>query len=122
MDVETSPSKLVYFNPFSDGEMRVYLPEGDHVFRAAFLNDEFVAKITSDKDAYDEKKEQVHWLHLFYRPVPRQSRESQPEESPHLRTPSTGQACVERIVVNLAHHAIRRPVTRAEGGVAHEVR
>ena len=46
--VETKPSKLVYFNPFSEGEMRVYLPEGDHVFRAAFLNDGFVKTFTTD--------------------------------------------------------------------------
>src|SRR4029453_12926914 len=32
--VETKPSGLVYFNPYSEEEFRVYLPEGDHVFRA----------------------------------------------------------------------------------------
>ncbi len=56
IDVETKPSKLVYFNPFSDAEMRVYLPEGDHVFRAAFIDDDFVKTITDDKDAYSDKK------------------------------------------------------------------
>src|SRR6185503_12663719 len=42
MPVETKPSKLVYFNPFSWEEMRLTLPEGDHVFRAQFINDDFV--------------------------------------------------------------------------------
>ena len=41
MPVETKPSKLVYFNPYSAEEMRLYLPEGDHTFRAGFINDEF---------------------------------------------------------------------------------
>ena len=35
MPVETKPSELVYFNPYSEEEFRLYLPEGDHVFRAA---------------------------------------------------------------------------------------
>src|SRR5258708_37048083 len=41
MPVETKPSKLVYFNPYSSEEMRLYLPKGDHVFRAGFVNDVF---------------------------------------------------------------------------------
>ena len=49
LDVETKPSKLVYFDPFSDGEMRVYLPEGDHVFRAAFLDDDFVKTVDRER-------------------------------------------------------------------------
>ena len=40
--VETKPSGLVYFNPYSEEEFRLYLPEGDHVFRAGFIDDEFV--------------------------------------------------------------------------------
>src|SRR4029077_17835237 len=46
IEVEPKPSTRVYFNPFSDAEIRVYLPEGDHVFRAAFIDDEFVKKFT----------------------------------------------------------------------------
>ena len=44
MQVETKPSKLVYFNPYSEEEMRLYLPAGDHVFRAGFIDDDFVKK------------------------------------------------------------------------------
>ena len=40
--VETRPSGLVYFNPYSEEEIRIDLPEGDHVFRAGFINDELV--------------------------------------------------------------------------------
>ena len=29
-------------DPYSEEEMRLYLPEGDHVFRAGFIDDEFV--------------------------------------------------------------------------------
>jgi hypothetical protein len=54
MPVETKPSKLVYFNPYSEEEFRIYLPEGDHVFRLAFINDDFV-KGLSEKDAYSDK-------------------------------------------------------------------
>jgi len=36
MPVETKPSGLVYFDPFSDAAIRLYLPQGDHVFRAGF--------------------------------------------------------------------------------------
>ena len=40
--IETKPSGLVYFDPYSEEEVKVYLPEGDHVFRAGFTNDDFV--------------------------------------------------------------------------------
>src|ERR1035438_893504 len=70
MDVETKPSGLVYFDPFSDGEMRLYLPAGDHVFRAAFLDDGFVSKFTTDKDAYDRKKNKFIGSITFVGPFP----------------------------------------------------
>ena len=52
MQVETKPSKLVYFSPFSSEEMRLYLPEGDHTFRAGFIDDDFV-KTLAPKDLYN---------------------------------------------------------------------
>src|SRR5262245_18413721 len=36
-EVQTKPSGLVYLNPYSEEEMRLFLPEGPHVFRAAFI-------------------------------------------------------------------------------------
>ncbi len=39
--VETKPSKLVYFDPYSEEKMTVHFTEGEHTVRAEFLNDEF---------------------------------------------------------------------------------
>ncbi len=113
IDVETKPSKLVYFSPFSDGEMRVYLPEGDHVFRAAFLNDDFVKTITSEKEAYNDKKNKYIGSITFVGPFPSKV-EKASRKKILICDPASGQKCVERIVANLAHHAFRRPVTRTE--------
>src|SRR4051812_14374550 len=55
MPVETKPSGLVYFNPYSEEQMTMFLPEGQHVFRAAFLNDDFTKGFTQ-REAYDQKK------------------------------------------------------------------
>jgi len=55
MPVETKPSKLVYFDPFSVEETRLYLPEGDHTFRAGFIGDDFVKGLTG-REPYDRKK------------------------------------------------------------------
>ncbi|HZL56372.1 MAG TPA: DUF1592 domain-containing protein, partial [Bryobacteraceae bacterium] len=113
IDVETKPSKLVYFNPFSDAQIRVYLPEGDHVFRAAFLEDEFIKTITDPKEAYNDKKNKYIGAITFVGPYPSKV-EKASRRKILICDPSTGQACVEKIVANLAHHAYRRPPTRAE--------
>jgi mono/diheme cytochrome c family protein len=113
MDVETKPSKLVYFNPFSDGEMRLYLPEGDHVFRAAFLNDDFVAQFKTDKEAYDDKKNKFIGSITFVGPYPSKV-EKVSRKMILTCDPATGAACVEKIVTNLASRAYRRPVTKNE--------
>ena len=55
LPVETKPSKLVYFDPYSEADVRMYLPSGDHVFRAGFIDDDFV-KTLPEKDAYNSKK------------------------------------------------------------------
>jgi hypothetical protein len=113
MDVETKPSDLVYFNPFSDGEMRLYLPEGDHVFRAAFVNDQFIKTLNNDKDAYSDKKNKYIGSITFIGPFPAKV-EKISRKKILICDPSTGQACVEKIVTDLAHHAYRRPVTKTE--------
>jgi hypothetical protein len=112
IDVETKPSKLVYFNPFSDAEIRVYIPEGDHVFRAAFLNDDFV-KTLDPKDAYSDKKNKYIGSFTFVGPYPSKV-EKASRRKILICDPATGSACVEKIVANLAHHAYRRPVSKAE--------
>jgi hypothetical protein len=113
MDVETKPSKLVYFNPFSDGETRVYLPEGDHVFRAAFLNDDFVKQFTNDKDAYSDKKNKYIGSITFVGPFPAKV-EKASRKRILICDPASGARCVDSILTNLARHAFRRPVTRGE--------
>jgi hypothetical protein len=113
IDVETKPSKLVYFNPYSDGEMRLYLPEGDHVFRAEFVNDDFIKTITDPKDAYSDKKNKYIGAITFVGPYPAKV-EKASRKKILICDPATGNACVTKIVENLAHHAYRRPVTKAE--------
>jgi hypothetical protein len=113
IDVETKPSKLVYFNPFSDAEIRAYLPEGDHVFRAGFINDEFIKTITDPKVAYSDKKNKYIGSMTFVGPFPSKV-EKASRKKILICDVKTGQACVEKIVANLAHHAYRRPVSKTE--------
>jgi hypothetical protein len=112
MQVETKPSKLVYFNPYSDEQMRLYLPEGDHVFRAGFINDDFVRGL-SQKDALSAKKNKYIDSITFVGPFP-----SKVEKASRKRIlicdAGLGAACVEKIVGALAPRAYRRPVTKSE--------
>ncbi|MCU1330765.1 MAG: hypothetical protein JWN34_6135 [Bryobacterales bacterium] len=112
IDVETKPSGLVYFNPFSDAEFKAYLPEGDHVFRAQFLNDDFVKTLT-EKDAYSDKKNKFIGSITFVGPYPSKV-EKASRKKVLICDVKTGQACVEKIVANLARHAYRRPVKPTE--------
>ena len=110
--VETKPSGLVYFNPYSEEEMRLFLPEGDHVFRAGFIDDDFVKNLTP-KQAYDRKTNKYLESMTFVGPFPSKV-EKASRKKILICDPASGDACVEKIVTNLAHHAYRRPVTRAE--------
>jgi cytochrome c5 len=110
--VETKPSKLVYFNPYSEEQMHLYLPEGDHVFRAGFIDDPFV-KDLSDKDAYNNKKNKFLESIVFVGPFPSKV-ERLSRKKIFICDPNSGAACVEKIVADLAEHAYRRPVTKAE--------
>ena len=112
LPVETKPSKLVYFDPYSEAEMRLYLPSGDHVFRAAFIDDEFVKNL-SDKEAYSSKKNKYLNSIIFVGPYPADV-EPASRKKILICDPKSGQACVEKIVSTLAAHAYRRPVTPGE--------
>lgn len=112
MQVETKPSELVYFNPYSEEQFRLVLPEGDHVFRAGFLNDDFV-KGLSEKDAYSNKKNKFLDSITFIGPFPAKV-EKASRKKILICDPNSGPACVEKIVATLAHRAYRRPVTKAE--------
>jgi Protein of unknown function (DUF1587)/Protein of unknown function (DUF1595)/Protein of unknown function (DUF1592) len=112
MPVETKPSKLVYFNPFSAEEMRLYLPEGDHVFRAGFINDDFV-KGLSDKDAYNARTNKFLESITFEGPFPAKV-EKASRKKILICDPASGSVCVEKIIAALARRAYRRPVTKGE--------
>ena len=85
MPVETKPSKLVYFDPYSEAEVRMYLPSGDHVFRAGFIDDDFV-KTLPEKEAYSSKKNKYLNSMVFVGPYPDRRRACQPEEDSDLRS------------------------------------
>src|SRR6185369_7324664 len=110
--IETRPSGLVYFNPYSEEEVKIYLPEGDHVFRAGFTDDEFV-KTVAAADLYNDKKNKflnsIVFIGPFQSAIVKESRKK-------ILTcdPATGHACVESIISTLAHRAYRRPVTAKE--------
>jgi cytochrome c553 len=110
--VPTKPSGLVYFDPYSEEEVRLHLPEGDHVFRAGFIDDGFVAGLPN-ADAYDRRKNKFLDSIVFVGPFT-----STVEKESRRRIlscdPSSGRACVERIVGDLALRAYRRPVARGE--------
>ncbi|MEP7274629.1 MAG: DUF1592 domain-containing protein, partial [Acidobacteriota bacterium] len=112
MPVETKPSKLVYFNPYSEEELRLYLPEGDHTFRAGFINDPFV-KGLSDKEAYNDKKNKFIESMIFVGPF-RATAEKPSRKRILFCDPKSGQGCVAKIIAALARRAYRRPVTRSE--------
>jgi len=112
MPVETKPSGLVYFNPYSEEQMRLVLPEGDHVFRAGFIDDPFVKGLTP-KELYDNKKNKFFDSITFVGPYPSKV-EKASRKKILICDPNSGAACVDKILSTLAHRAYRRPVTRAE--------
>ena len=112
ISVETKPSGLVYFNPYSEEQFRIILPEGDHTFRAGFIDDDFV-KDLSEKDAFSDKKNKFINMISFLGPYAVEG-EKPSRKRLLICDPNTGDACVDRILTNLAHRAYRRPVTRTD--------
>jgi mono/diheme cytochrome c family protein len=112
ISAETKPSGLVYFDPYSEEQIRLNLPEGDHVFRAGFIDDEFI-KTLSEKELYNNKKNK--WLNSITFLGPYATSAERPSRKKILTCdPKTGNACVQKIVTTLARRAYRRPVTPAE--------
>ncbi len=112
IQAETKPSGLAYFNPYSEEHMRVFLPEGDHVFRLGFINDEFV-KTLAEKDIYNDKANKFINGMYFVGPYPSKV-EKASRKKILICDPATGTACVQKIISTLARRAYRRPVTAAE--------
>jgi mono/diheme cytochrome c family protein len=110
--VETKPSGLVYFNPYSEEEMTVYLPEGDHVFRAGFIDDPFIKTLPSE-DSYNRQKNKFLDAIIFIGPFESKT-EKETRKNILTCNPDSDRACVERIITNLARRAYRRPPTSQE--------
>jgi mono/diheme cytochrome c family protein len=110
--VETKPSKLVYFNPYSEEEMRLVLPAGDHVFRAGFINDDFV-KTLSPGEVRSQKKNKYLDGMTFVGPFPAKV-ERASRKLILACDPKSGSACATKIISTLARRAYRRPVTQAD--------
>jgi hypothetical protein len=110
--VETKPSGLVYFDPYSEEELRVHLLEGDHVFRAGFIDDTFVRTLPA-ADSYDRKKNKFIDSIVFAGPFASTTEKASRKKILSCN-PTTGGRCVERILTDLANRAYRRPATRSE--------
>jgi len=111
--VEMKPSGLVYFNPRAEDTLRVTIPEGDHVLRLGFINDEFV-KTLAPADVYKDRVNR--WIGSVIVVGPFETQGIKPSRAKVLICdPKTGgPACVNRILSTLARRAYRRPVTRSE--------
>ena len=112
MDVETKPSKLEYFSPYSEEHFKLFLPEGDHVFRVGFVDDDFVKGFTG-KDLFDAKKNKYQNMMKFVGPYP-STIEKASRKKILVCDPKSGSACVERIISALARRAYRRPATKSD--------
>jgi hypothetical protein len=110
--IETKPSGLVYFDPYSEEQMRLYLTEGEHTFRVAFQNDEFVKTLES-KDLYNNKKNKFFGSVVFIGPYASET-ERPSRKKILVCDPNSGPDCIDRILSTLARRAYRRPVARSE--------
>jgi len=112
MEVETEPSGLVYFNPYSDAETRLYLSAGDSTFRTGFVDDDFTDSMI-EKDVYDRDKNKFIDSITFVGPFPSDV-EPPSRKKILVCDPASGDECVRRIISTLARRAYRRPVTDKE--------
>ena len=110
--VETKPSGLVYFNPYSEEEFTLNLPEGDHVFRAGFIDDGFV-RILTERDAYRRQVNKFLESIIFIGPF-EPAKEKESRKKVLTCNLETGRVCAEEILTSLARRAYRRPPARRE--------
>jgi mono/diheme cytochrome c family protein len=112
LEVETKPSGLVYFNPFSEERIRVPVTEGDHTLRLGFIDDPFVKTLAQDEIYKDSVNK---WIGAVTVIGPFASTGEKPSRKKILVCdPATGPRCVDRILATLARRAYRRPVTGTE--------
>jgi mono/diheme cytochrome c family protein len=111
-EVATTPPKSVYFSPYELKEFKLFLPEGPHVFRLGFINDEIGAGFPRG-NAFDSKLNKFPQYIGFLGPE-RSGEEPAGRKMIVTCDPASGAACVERILSNLARRAYRRPVKPSE--------
>ena len=110
--IETKPSGLVYFNPYSEEQIRVPVTEGDHTLRLGFIDDPFV-KTLAKEDTYKDTVNK--WIGSVTVIGPFASQGEKPSRKKILVcNPASGPVCVDRILATVARRAYRRPVTGAE--------
>jgi mono/diheme cytochrome c family protein len=110
--IETKPSGLVYFNPYSEERIRVPVPEGDHTLRLGFVDDPFVKTLEKENIYKDTANK---WIGSVTVVGPFASQGEKPSRKRTLVCdPKSGPLCVDRILATLARRAYRRPVTGAE--------
>ncbi|MEO8483512.1 MAG: DUF1592 domain-containing protein [Acidobacteriota bacterium] len=110
--IETKPSGLVYFNPYSEEQIRVPVPEGDHTLRLGFIDDGFVKTLGKDEIYKDTLNKWIGSVTVVGPFVPKDPKPSRAKIL--ICDPKTGAVCVDKILSTLARRAYRRPVTRAE--------
>jgi hypothetical protein len=110
--IETKPSGLVYFNPYSEETIRVSIPEGDHSLRLGFIDDPFVATLAKESVYRDTMNKWVGSMTIVGPFAGKEERASR--KRIFICDPKTGAACVDRILTTLARRAYRRPVTTGE--------
>ena len=111
--VETKPSGLVYFNPYSEERIRVPVPEGDHTLRLGFVDDPFVKTLAKD-NIYNDKENK--WIGSVTVIGPFATKGEKPSRKRILvcDPSSSDPRCVDRILTTLGRRAYRRPVLGSE--------
>ena len=107
--VETGPSGLEYFNPYSETEVQIEVPAGDHTLRLGFIDDPYVSTLAED-DIYDDDVNKWIGSVTVVGPFPVEGVKPS-RERVLICDPATGDACVDQILTTLARRAYRRPVT-----------
>jgi Protein of unknown function (DUF1592)/Protein of unknown function (DUF1588)/Protein of unknown function (DUF1587)/Protein of unknown function (DUF1585)/Protein of unknown function (DUF1595) len=93
-------------------EVRMFLTGNEHVFRAAFVNDEGLKKIPA-KSRTDVNQNIFPEFIDVGGPYP-PAEPQKVQKGVLVCDPASGAACVDRILTRLARRAYRRPVRRAE--------
>jgi mono/diheme cytochrome c family protein len=109
--VETKPSGLVYFDPYSEQRVRLSLTEGDHTLRVGFLDDDFIETLPAE-DLYRPKANKFISNVSFVGPFP--SPHEKPSRKRLLSCDPNEDGCVRRVLSRLAQRAYRRAVSGAE--------